>query len=199
MNIEFEKRERFYIDLICQMFEDNPERKNHIFGVVAKMKQICGDLDIKLGSDVYEDCVTLAYLHDIGYAKPLNIFNFHAVDGFMYVLENLEGIVTNKFVAFAILNHTHSKLLFEMLLADDSLENIEYSKDIEELYELASNKLNGVYVQELVYLITLADMQVNSKGDFVSISERVDDVVCRYGNESVISKHIIEVKNIIKI
>ena len=63
------------------LFEELPERWQHTVGVAER----AGELTGTIGTDDPEILLAAAWLHDIGYARPLVDTGFHPLDGARYL------------------------------------------------------------------------------------------------------------------
>lgn len=163
--------------LVDTLLADNLNRTAHIYGVVSIVKDLC--VQYGLSEEETNLAIQSAYLHDIGYAEDLNLNNFHAVDGFEFLKKNGWHDV----VSMVALHHTYSGLLAKM-----SREDLThyYSK-----YPLTEEFM------KYFFIVTEADLQTSGKGITVSFEERIADIQDRYGAVNVITKHILEVQNLV--
>lgn len=169
------------LTLIEGFTTENISRLNHIKMVVSNIKELSNLCD--LSSKSYDILLASAYLHDIGYLNTLNKFNFHAYDGYVYLLNKGFDIS----VCNLVLHHTYSELL-DVITSDTK-------KEVLDCYR--SNKLVNLSSEEmyLFKLLSLADMTSDGKGNKVTIAERIEDIRFRYGKDSIVYNHILEVKN----
>lgn len=158
--------------------KDNPNRLKHTLQVVDNLKQIASEQGI-CKPDSYYLLLEAGYLHDIGYSPILNKVNFHPYDGYRYLIDN----DFPEDVAHLVLHHTYSALLYSMQDKNPILESV---------YE--SNTILKVYNTLLDYL-ALADMTSSPTGEHITMRERVEDIMARYGVDSAVSQHAIQVKN----
>jgi putative nucleotidyltransferase with HDIG domain len=63
------------------LLEDLPERWHHTIGVAKRAEELTG----AIGTDDPETLLAAAWLHDIGYARPLHDTGFHPLDGARYL------------------------------------------------------------------------------------------------------------------
>lgn len=168
--------------LIEEKLKGNENRKKHIYQVVENVKEIIKIENIEVNSDLYNKLIASAYLHDIGYSEELNKFNFHAYDGYKYLLDN----EYDKSVLKVILHHTYSELLYYIQGEDRLVITETYNK-----IPLTSFTKEEDYIFKL---LTLADMKSNYKGEKVTVADRISDIYDRYGEDSIISKHISQVR-----
>lgn len=150
----------------AELGEVLPRRWRHSQGVAARAKEI-GHL---LGTDA---CLltAAAILHDVGYAPRLSITGFHPLDGARFLRDEygtdgrLTRLVANH--SFALLEAEErglrEELATEFPLLDDSL---------------------------LVDALVFCDMTTTPDGGRTTATERVAEIIGRYGADSVVGRFI---------
>ncbi|MEU3741949.1 HD domain-containing protein [Streptomyces sp. NPDC032198] len=146
--------------------ESLPRRWAHTQGVAACARRLA--VAVEGEASLLE---AAAVLHDIGYAPPLVATGFHPLDGARYLRDaqvidsRVVRLVANH--SFALLEaeerHLHTELASEFPLLDDTL-----------------------LVDALVY----CDMTTTPDGESATSEERVAEILCRYGADSVVGRFI---------
>lgn len=112
--------------------------------------------------------IAAAYLHDIGYAPQIQKTGFHPLDGAYYLLslkqDRLASLVAH-----------HSEAQFEA----------EQRSLLSELHTIPRNQ-----AVTLVDALTYCDMHTNSTGQEVSFEERINDILQRYPEGSIVDQAI---------
>ncbi|MGW6021231.1 HD domain-containing protein [Streptomyces sp. NPDC055099] len=154
-------------EIAASLLQDSlPRRWAHTQGVAACARRLAA---------VVQDRASLleaaAVLHDIGYAPPLVVTGFHPLDGARHLRgapvmdSRVMRLVANH--SFALLEaeerHLHKELADEFPLLDDAL-----------------------LVDALVY----CDMTTTPDGERTTSEERVAEILCRYGADSVVGRFI---------
>lgn len=111
--------------------------------------------------------VAAAYLHDVGYASHLVITEFHALDGAVW----LTGLVEPEVVAL-VAHHSCAWVEAEIRGLSSQLE------------EMPQPNL------ELLDALTCCDMTSGPEGQSVDVDERINEVMRRYGPDSVVTRSI---------
>lgn len=143
-----------------------PRRWAHSRGVAARAAL--------LASVVAEDSGLLgaaAVLHDIGYAPRLVVTGFHPLDGARF-LRDEHGADSQ--VTRLVANHS-----FALLEAEErGLRDV-----LEAEFPLLEDRL---LVDALVY----CDMTTTPDGELTTARERVAEIICRHGSDSVVGRFI---------
>jgi hypothetical protein len=137
-------------------------RFQHILGVVQCMDNLLPALNVP---DAWKmDLLQACYLHDIGYSPKLNHYDFHPLDGAIFAKE--KGF--SKPVVAAVLFHSCA---YETVLETrlDLLPIYEENMDLDEKD------------RTFIDLVTYCDLHTSPTGRFITLEERVQDVVERYG------------------
>ena len=191
------------LKLVNNYFSNEENRYLHILGVVSKIKDLCILSGYGEDSNFYRYCVTVAYLHDIGYSKKLNVYDFHAYDGYCFVKNDLkvDNVIFNTdfekdLISLVISYHTYSDILIEL----DRFHFNDLNESLFDIYEDLNFDKNyfGNIFNKLLLFISYADMNVKGNGNIVSLEERVADICERYGNDSLQGLHALEVYDLLK-
>ncbi|MDR3423664.1 MAG: HD domain-containing protein [Alphaproteobacteria bacterium] len=141
-------------------FHDNIPRYTHIAGVVGLAENIeknYGKFDGKL--------IRAAIYHDIGYAEPYRVTNFHSVDGALAARKH--GIGED--IAEAVLYHTGSWIDMRLLRLD-----------LKDYYDAECRMMKT----PLNRAVSFCDLHTGPLGQRFSLDERLADIVNRYGPKS---------------
>src|SRR5262249_3875560 len=133
----------------------------HVQGVVERARQISRAFD----TDDRILLIAAAYLHDVGYAPPLQITGFHPLDGACYVR-------SLGYPRIASLVAHHSEACIEARLRG---------------YEAALNTFPRER-SAVADALTYCDQTTGPTGIHVSFHERVAEVLVRYGETDVVSQ-----------
>lgn len=165
--------------LAHKLLKNNPKRLQHTLGVVDLSIKTLFREGYKVDSDIYKNVVCSAYLHDIGYSEEINHTKFHPYDGYMY-LKKL-GISDN--ISLPVLYHTGSELLVHMFPSKFHSEVVEFFK-----------KESIITIEQMKYISLLdsSDIRINSEGVEVSVEDRLQDIVNRYGENHYLVEHFRE-------
>jgi len=136
---------------------DNPRRILHILEIAKRVRETADTLGLTSSDLELAECAAL--LHDIGYWQPIATSGFHPIDGATFLERQGEHNLARLIVG-------HSCSPEEGMLTG--------FPDI-----VPSSELIGK-------LITYWDVQVKQGGEVVSYEERFNDIVSRYGEESVV-------------
>jgi hypothetical protein len=123
--------------------------------------------------------IEAAWYHDIGY--KLND-GFHPINGYNLFRNKLDDRVL-----FLILNHSDATSLSKIL---------GYEKEYNEISRILRFKINTKYstkekllLLKMLKLLTIADMNVNLKGEKVGFEKRLKDIEDRHGEDSQVYEH----------
>lgn len=153
------------------------DRKLHTLGVLSSVLSQANNqkLDYRQKLILYNSALN----HDIGYQENLNKTGRHYVDGFSHIktIEKFDSVLfqVGGAVSRLVLHHTFAHLLDDMLGNDTAIFN--------------NNPLNEEE-KHLLYMLNEADLTTNSIGQCVNHQERYKDVANRYGEDSIVAKHL---------
>jgi putative nucleotidyltransferase with HDIG domain len=139
-----------------------PDRYAHVVGVAQRAAEVCTALN--LGADLI---VSAAWLHDIGYASAVDLTGFHPLDGARFVAEAGYPATVASLVAFH---------------ATAEVEAEERGCLHELVGEFARPEAKALAV------LTYCDMTVGPRGDRLTISERLQDILARYEPADVVHR-----------
>ncbi|SDZ36188.1 HD domain-containing protein [Thermoactinomyces sp. DSM 45892] len=145
------------------------DRYHHILGVVDRMKELVKKIVIP--DEWRTQLIQTAFLHDIGYSEQLNQYNFHPLDGALFV----QKIGISKSVLAAILFHSDAYTSAKHIRPD--------------LFEVYSDNYDLLDETDHMFidLITYCDIHTSPTGIEITLQERVRDVVRRYGEGHPVS------------
>lgn len=201
--VSFSAYESYLLSLLNDYFSTEDNRYFHILGVVSTIKDLCIMNGYDSESDFYRYCVTVAYLHDIGYSNSINVYDFHAYDGYCFIQNHLyvdNVVFYNDFekdlISLVISYHTYSDILIEL----DRFHFNNLNTDLFDIYESLNIDKNyfGKLFNKLLLFISYADMNVKGDGTIVNLDERVTDICERYGSDSLQGLHALEVLDLLK-
>ena len=138
--------------LATRLLADLPVRLAHVRGVAGIASEIADRAPIS------ELVVSAAWLHDIGYARPLAQTGFHALDGARYLASRGAPGVVVSLVAY------HSGARYEA---------VERGMD-ESLARFAAP------AERDLDILTLADLSTAPDGARVSVEDRLAEILARY-------------------
>jgi putative nucleotidyltransferase with HDIG domain len=173
LTYSIKKPDSFTSKKLAEFLPSEEKRYHHILGVVRHMQTILPRLELE--QETKELLIQAAYLHDVGYSKQLNQYNFHPLDGAVFAQQ--AGFP--KPVIAAVLFHS------------EAIETVrENRNDLLPIYSL-NQKLLDEQDRLFIDLVTYCDVQTSPKGEKVSLDERVQDVVERYGENHPVSQMMI--------
>lgn len=146
--------------------EPLPRRWAHSLGVAGRARE----LRPILGSENAELLETAAILHDIGYAPAVKDTGFHPLDGGRYLREK----TTTDHKVVRLVAH-HSCALLEA-------EERGLREELRSEFELER--------PELVDALLYCDMTTTPTGERTTTHERLDEIVSRYGPDTVVGRFI---------
>jgi hypothetical protein len=114
-----------------------------------------------------EVLVAAAYLHDLGYSPALIATGFHPIDGGRH----LQGLGKDRLAALVAY---HSGALEEAALRGLSAELAEFSEE----HSLVAD------------ILTYCDLTTGPDGQRLTPTERLDEVVHRYGSDDLVSRAV---------
>lgn len=135
----------------------------HVQGVAARAKQIRGHLDEIAGDHL----VAAAWTHDIGYAPSVRATGFHPLDGARFLRDQRFPALTVSLVA----HHSGARIEAQI-------------RGVEGLSEF------GEPDRELLDALTFCDLTTGPDGTPVSASDRLDEVLQRYGPDDPVHQAI---------
>ena len=139
--------------LATRLLADLPVRLAHVRGVASIASEIADRAPIS------ELVVSAAWLHDIGYARPLAQTGFHALDGARYLASRGAPGVVVSLVAY------HSGARYEA--AERGM--------VESLAQFAAPP-----DERDLDILTLADLSTAPDGARVSVEDRLAEILARY-------------------
>ena len=146
------------------LLADLGDRWTHVQAVAAQAYQV----SVVLAPEDRPYLVAAAWLHDVGYAPPLNRLGFHPVDGARYVRqqgqERLASLVAH-----------HSGARFEA----------EERGLVDELAAFPAEE--GPVMDALTY----ADMTTGPAGQPMTLDQRVDEILRRYPPDDPVHRAIV--------
>lgn len=148
---------------INEVFAGEPQRLRHLLVIAELVRQSARDInELNPGMNVDEVLAYCAALvHDIGYIDAARQTGFHPLDGYNFLCRHGAPQLARRIAG-------HSSSPEEAVLLGFTLP--EYEEDI------------------VAKLITYWDMQVKQGGEIAGYDERRQDIVQRYGEESVIAR-----------
>jgi hypothetical protein len=148
-------------------------RYTHILGVVERMKEVLAQIEME--EETKELLLQTAFLHDIGYSDKLNQYDYHPLDGAFFV----QQCGFPKPVIAAVLFHS------------GAYESVKKTRpDLVSIYAYNAQWLDETD-QLFIDLITYCDLHTSPVGKKISVKERIDDIVTRYGAEHEVSRFMI--------
>ena len=136
----------------------------HVQGVVARTQ---GVISLFNNEEDQAYLIAAAYVHDIGYAPTIKKTGFHPLDGALY-LKSLNQERLASLVAY------HSGAIFEA-----------QQRGLEE--ELAQFPEEHSLVADA---LTYCDMTTGPTGQLLTFQERIDDILSRYDETSIVARSI---------
>lgn len=148
---------------VHEQLGDQSRRLAHILKITEKVRESVKIIEtnhpeLSIRSDL---AICAALLHDIGYSKDLAITGFHPIDGFNFL--NEQG---HHELASLILGHSCSPEEAQL----NGLDKIVPSDTLE------------------AKLVTYWDMRVKQGGELVTYEERLNDIIARYGEDSLVGR-----------
>jgi len=136
----------------------NPERMRHSSAVAARAASLAGAVD---EGDV-NLLIAAAWVHDIGYAQPLEETGFHPLDGARF----LRSLGWDLRLCGLVAHHSGSRFVAAVKGMDSALSEFAYVEDA------VSDAL------------TVADQTVGPHGRRLTLDERMRDMLERHGSAS---------------
>lgn len=156
-------------DRLSEYLSPKLNRYHHVLGVVDRMKELIER--INLPYEWKPLLIQTAYLHDVGYCEQLNQYNFHPLDGAIFTQE----MGFPKPVVSAVLFHS------------DAYTSVKHTRpDLLETYSFNQSLLDETD-HLFIELITYCDIQTSPMGEKITLEERVQDVIRRYGEDHEVS------------
>jgi hypothetical protein len=146
-----------------------PRRWSHVQGVGRKAESIAH----VVGDDA-ETLICAAWLHDVGYAPGLIDSGLHSLDGARYLrdVERADDTLCR-------------------LVAYHSYASIEARhRGLADLLSVEFAAVSGPLMDALTY----SDMTTSPDGHPTRVGARLDEILSRYGSESVVSRSIAEAR-----
>lgn len=144
-------------------FADQPDRLRHILTVAERVRQSAGEIAARHPAEAIDE--TLAYcaalVHDIGYLPHAGETDFHPLDGYRFLCARGAEPLARR-----IVRHSCAP-------EEAALRGLQLPEGIE---DLAAD------------LVTCWDMRVKQGGEVVSYEARLEDILRRYGAESIVGR-----------
>jgi hypothetical protein len=146
-----------------------PTRWAHTQGVAAQAGTLAPVLADRV--DLIESA---GWLHDIGYVEALNVVGFHPLDGARFLRDSGFG---DRSLWTLVAHHTCAQIeaglrdVGNLLAAEFPIEDVD---------------------PFLVSALTYCDMTTGPDGARLSVDERIDEILTRYGPEDLVYKAISE-------
>ena len=141
-------------ELALATLTELPRRQAHVAGVARAAAEVVG----KHAFAEQDEIIAAAWLHDIGYAEPLNRTGFHPVDGARFLRDSSFPELVVSLVAF------HTRAVVE---AEERGLSDEFAVFVEP-------------PRGLLDVLTFADMTTSPTGDPISARERIEEILSRY-------------------
>ncbi|NNN21651.1 MAG: HD domain-containing protein [Acidimicrobiales bacterium] len=154
-------------ELATFLLHDTGTRLDHSRHVVEQAQLATEMLDEPWKSAL----LPAAWLHDIGYSKDIGITKFHPLDGARYLRNEGWSMEICRLVAW----HTNAE-------AEAEMRDLDYVLAIE--FEVPP--------KEARELLAWADLTSSPTGERCSPQERLDEILERYGSETVVHRAIIQ-------
>ena len=135
-----------------------PERLEHSRAVAERAMF----LTLAVADDQAPLLVAAAWLHDIGYAPGLKTTGFHPLDG----AQHLRAVGWPESVCGLVAHHSGSRFVAHARGLDDPLAEFEYQQNL------------------LSDALTTADQTTGPNGRPMTVTERIDDMLARHGDDS---------------
>lgn len=163
LKTEYLDSEVLSLENLDKFISKDSNRYKHIIGVINLAKEIENTISFN------GDLIQAALYHDIGYSDSLQYTKFHPIDSALKAeADNISPNIKN-----AILCHTGARGEANLINKDLMI----YYKFIEEDFKLAN-------------FLTYCDTHINSKGEKVSLNERLNDIYERYDKNHYVYKNI---------
>jgi HD domain len=150
------------------------ERWLHVQVVASKAQQLATALNSEDGEDG-EALVAAAFLHDIGYAPPLNRLGFHPVDGAYYL-------------------RAHGQERLARLVAHHSGARFE-AEERGLVEELAAFPVEDGPVMDA---LTFVDMTTGPAGQPMTLEERIGEIRHRYPPEDPVHRAVLRARPLLQ-
>jgi hypothetical protein len=143
----------------------SPDRRAHSVAVGTKVASECGRVAPALRADL----VAAATLHDIGYGHPET--GFHPLDGARY----LSKLGFSHVVCHLVAHHSASTLEAELRGIDlAAYADFAVDQDLGPAHQL----------------LWWADMTTGPQGQDLTVEDRLDEIIARYGPDDVVTRFI---------
>ena len=160
-----EEAEKF----VKQQLKDQEPRLLHVLTIADKVRETAGIIKRshpEINLDV-NTAICTALLHDIGYADGIAIIGFHPIDGFNFLKDG-----GYRKLADLVVGHSCSPEEAEL----NDFDTIIPSERLE------------------AKLVTYWDMRVKQGGEIVTYKTRLEDILARYGKDSLIGRANLKAK-----
>jgi hypothetical protein len=145
------------------LLADLGDRWSHVQEVVAQARRV----SVVLAPEDRPYLIAAAWLHDVGYASPLNKLGFHPVDGARYVRQQGQ-----ERLASLVAYHSGARYEAEERGLMDTLAEFEPE--------------DGPLLDALTY----ADMTTGPAGERVDLEERIAEILERYAPDDPVHRAI---------
>lgn len=160
-------------DLAEQLLaEQLPRRWAHVRGVARKAESVAHIL----GDDGHI-LVCAAWLHDVGYSPHLIVSGLHSLDGARY-LRDTQG--ADERVCCLVAYHSCATI---------EARNRGLLRQLVDEFALGDELPHDV--------LTYCDMTTSPDGRAVTVEERLDEIVSRYGEGDLVARSIVEARPLI--
>lgn len=164
-------KEVFNSSHLANYLPKSSKRYQHTLGVVRAMKNLLPHLSIP--ADWKPLLIQASYLHDIGYSSKLFQYEFHPLDGAIFAAQQNFP----KPVVAAVLFHTCA---FE--LAKEGMHpQIKF-------FYLKHLPLLDSQDRQFIDWVTYCDLHTSPTGEKVTLQERLDEILHRYGPQHRVSQ-----------
>lgn len=150
----------------CRLLaEPLPQRWSHTQGVAARAR----DLAPILGADAAL-VESAAWLHDIGYSPELVVTGFHPLDGARYLRDHERA---DQSLCRLVAHHSYAALEAEERGLTAALR-VEFDAPREDLLDA----------------LTYCDMTTTPTGERTTVTDRLSEIVARYGDEHIVGRFV---------
>ena len=147
------------------------DRWNHVQAVAAEARRVC----TALPPEDRPYLIAAAWLHDVGYAPPLNRLGFHPVDGARYVRQ-----LGQERLASLVAYHSGARFEAEERGLVDALAEFEPE--------------DGPLLDALTY----ADMITGPRGEPTNFGKRIAEILYRYPPDDPVHRAIIRSRSVLE-
>lgn len=151
------------MELAVELLMPSHERWAHVQGVAAQVEPWVRDVRVP------EAVLCAAWLHDIGYAQRVETSGMHAIDGAAYL--DLLGLPLE--VVSLVAFHTGAEFEAEERGLTDRLLQFDLPN------------------QDMLDLLTRADLTTSPQGERVAVAERLDEILERYDPQHPVHRGVL--------